>query len=222
MKNTILFLLLAALSYGQNNQPNPGTTPNYEFGFNLYSITDLKSALYRMTGEKYYIYDQNFFSGLFVKRHFNKNIIRASFDYTKKIINQETITLHSYTEDNGEVNRGELRLGYERELSSKIVVPFVCADLGYSYSEAKGKEIVYGDFVSYADRPYMIKTNWYFVNAGAGFKIKITKSVLLTYECGVQYGHYYSRDHSNPNIRETSAKFSSFNPVKSLGLSFRF
>ena len=222
MKTTILLLFVAVLSYAQNGESNSGIISNYEFGSNLYSLTNFKLSTSRQTGKDYYSYDQNVLTGIFAKKHFNKNIVRVSFDYTKKIINQEINNLHTYIKDNGEINQGELRLGYEREFSSRKIVPFLCSDFVYSYSEAKGKASVYGDFVAYSDRPYLIKTNWYSVNVGAGLKIKITKTLLLTYECGLQYGYYYSRDNTSLYIREVSAKFSAFNPVRSLGLSVRF
>lgn len=219
MKNTIVLLFVAIVAYGQNGM-NPSSKKNLEFGFNIYSLNNFRHSPLISATDKDYLFDQNFFPGLFVKKHFNKNILRMSFDYNKRVINDRVNTSHHAYKNDGEIQQGELRLGYERELGSKKMVPFLCADLGYSYSEAKGFASVFSDITRYNDQEYFVKTNRYFINAGIGLKYKMSNKLTLTYEGGFVYGTYHSKDYkNNPYNPQYTRRFNMFNPVRTLGLS---
>jgi len=194
----------------------------YELGFNLFSLTDASNRGPYYTN-KNYDYSANLFSGVFVKRHFNKNIIRFSYDYAHKIVNEKWTSSPWYSKTTGDIKSNEFKLGYEREFSSKKLVPFLSVDLCYNYSKAKGLSSVYGDFVSYEDQEYLIERNEYSLCVGSGLKFNLAKNISLVYEFGIQSGYYHSQNlKNNPGYTIDEGRFFRLNPVRTLGVSIKF
>ena len=193
----------------------------YEIGFNLYSMTDLRRGIYYDNAN--YIYNNNFFSGIFVKRHFNKNVLRLLFDYNQRLVNYKWESKPWYSKTIGDVKATEFRFGYERELGSKKIIPYISIDLCYNYSKATGFSTVYGDFVSYQDKEYLIKRNEYSICYGTGLKYRVTNNITLSYEFSLQCGYYNSHDYkSDPYNYIDNDFFYKLNPIRQMGLSIRF
>ena len=227
MKKVLFFIaLFPAIVFGQTaetiNQKPATSSLKYELGFNLFSMTDLHKGDPYYTN-KNYDYSTNLFSGLFVKRHFNKNVIRFSYDYAHKIVNEKWASNPWYSKTTGDVKSNEFKLGYEREFSSKKLVPFLSADLCYNYSKAKGVSSVYGDFVSYQDQEYLVERNEYSLCIGSGLKFNLAKNIVLIYEFNVQAGYYHSQNLKyNPSYTIDEGKLFRLNPVRQLGISIKF
>jgi hypothetical protein len=225
MKYIIFYLVLvSAIGYGQTNESTaPAVKKNlkYELGLNLYSVTNFhKGDYYDNTN---YAYNQNLFSGIFLKRHFEKNSVRVLFDYSQKVVNKKWESTPWFSKTTGDLKSSELRVGYERAFGTKKIIPFLATDLSYNYSKATGLSTVYGDFVSYQDKEYLIKTNQYSICIGSGLKFKITDHIMLTYEFSFQYGYYQSKDYkSNGNASVDKGMFHAFNPVRQVGFSINF
>ncbi len=225
---TILFYLsiVPVLVFGQTaeitNVTPQSNLPKYELGFNMFSLTDLHKAD-PYYSNKNYDYAVNAFSGIYVKRHFNKNVLRFSYDYNHKVINEKHEAYPWYSKASGDLKANEFRLGYEREFTSKKLVPFVSADLCYNYSKAKGISSAYGDFVSYQDQEHLIERNEYSVCLGSGLKFNVTKNITLIYEANVQSGYYHSQNlKNNPYRSYDEGRLFRFNPVRQLGVSIKF
>lgn len=194
----------------------------YELGFNLLSLTGVNKGV-PFYSNRNYDYSANPFSGIFVKRHFNKDVIRLSYDYAHNIVNEKWASYPWYSKTTGDIKSNEFKFGYEREFSSKRLVPFLSADLCYNYSKAKGLSSVYGDFVSYEDQEYLIERNEYSLCIGSGLKLNLAKNISLVYEFGVQSGYYRSQNlKNNPSHTFEEGKFFKLNPVRTLGVSIRF
>ena len=128
-----------------------------------------------------------------------------------------------YSKTIGDIKSNEFKLGYERELSSKKLVPFLSADLCYNYSKAKGLSSAYGDFVSYEDQKYLVERNEYSLCVGSGLKFSLAKNIVLMYEFGVQWGYYHSQN-LKYNLSNTidEGRFFRLNPVRTLGIIIKF
>ncbi|MBI3519080.1 MAG: hypothetical protein HY062_06950 [Bacteroidetes bacterium] len=227
MKTILFYISLAPIiAFGQTTEPakaSPASNPlKYELGFNLFSLTDLHKGDPYYTS-KSYDYSTNLFSGIFVKRHFNKNVVRFSYDYNHRVVNEKHEAYPWYSKATGDVKLNEFRLGYEREFSSKKLVPFLSTDLCYNYSKAKGISSAYGDFDSYQDQEYLIERNEYSVCVGSGLKYNLAKNITLVYEFNVQTGYYHSQNLKN-NLYNyfDEGQFFRFNPVRQLGISIKF
>lgn len=211
-KLALYFLLFTFVMSAQNKNPIKNKNPKtfkYELGFNLFSLTkDINTNGY----------DQNYFSGIFVKRHFNRNSIRASFDLYRKAINEYYKSTYNdyFYQNNGNIIAGSFRLGYAREFGSKKLKPFLSADLGYTYTEYEGFQSGYNDWYTHSNTQYLIKRNEYTISLGSGLKWKLTNNLQFNYELSGQISRYYSKE------RSYSTNFLIFNPVRQLGLSILF
>ncbi len=212
----------------QNSEPDVVPKPkdlSYEFGFNLYSLTDLRRApFYSEDDLNKYVFDQNYFSGIYFKKHFRKNCLRASFDLYRKTINDylKSSSNPFFFQNNGQKVSGNFRLGYEREFSTKKLVPYVSADLVYVYSESKGYTSAYGDFSSHYHLEYRIKQYEFAVSMGTGLKLKLSKNLQLSYELSGQIGRVNSKTVTTDNEIRYGATVLRFNPVRQFGLSILF
>lgn len=219
MKTTfIIFFSLPLIAFGQTSQLDNQPTKeklNYEFGFNLYSLTGLHKN--SINNKINYKLDNHFFSGLFLKYYLKQNIIRLSIDYYQNLINEEWKSDPWYSTTKGEYRAGEIKIGYERQLSKKKLVPFIHTDFCYNYSQSNGLSTVYGDIVWFTDKPFLIKKNEFSLSAGLGLKYYVSKNIILTYEFNAQSGYEY--------IREDGSSYrnylSMFNPIRQFGLSIK-
>ena len=170
-------------------------------------------------------YGSRYFSGIYFKKHFRKNCLRASFDLYRKTINEERDYYHGYfTQNYGQTLSGNFRFGYEREFSTKRLIPYLGADLVYIYSESKGYLNDWNDRTSYGynNRKYLIKENEYAVSMGAGVKLKLSKNFQVSYELSGQFGRVNSTTFTPDHESTYGGNVLRFNPVRQLGLGILF
>lgn len=224
-KLSLYFLLFSFVMSAQNKNPIENNNPktlNYEFGLNLYSLTDLSPKYFWGDGNEY-TFDQNYFSGIFVKRHFNKNCIRAGYDLYRKTINENINNSDRFYQNNGNIMTSAFRLGYEREFSTKRIIPFLSADLVYMYSLTKGfVSGTSGWMKAYYSGEYLIRKVEYAISMGSGLKWKLTKSLQLSYEFSYQVGYSRFKERQGFYQFERSGTVFRINPVRQLGLSILF
>ncbi len=161
-------------------------------------------------------------SGVYYKYHAGKNVFRAALDYDQQVIfiNTGTETLWYYNKIDAIRRTGGLRLGYERELGSKRLVPFVAGDLAFAYSNYRGKQTWWGCFGGGENVPFTEHTYEAGISAGGGLKYKATGRVTITLETTAQVFVRHSAGTRTP-YTYTDIGFR-YNPVRTLGVSMSF
>lgn len=227
MKHLFIYLSFFSLTHtAQNIEKTEVRTPkplNYEIGFNLYSLTNLKPRYFYGDGYEY-SYDQNFFSGIFVKRHFSKNCVRTNFDLYRKAINSytESDNGEKFSQHNGNISTIAFRLGYERELGTKKLVPFLSADLIFMTTTYKGFISGTKEFrgsISTVKSEYLNIVNEYAFGLGSGLKWKLRNNIQLSYEFNWQVGYSRLKESQGPDVSGFRGTVFRINPVRQLGLS---
>ncbi|MFC2110839.1 hypothetical protein ACFLQ5_00145 [Bacteroidota bacterium] len=219
MKKTIIILmLLPIIVSGQTNKKSSQSRKNnykYECGINAFSLTKWRKDRYVYRSKS--SLNSNLFPGVYLKRHFNKNAIRLSFDYRIIKLDDE----NEYFTQSGKTKLGEVKIGYEREFMTKRLRPYINFDLSYYHSRSKGiYERFNGDACdAWTDMEFDNKLTEYSLCPGSGMKFFITKRIILSYEFNLQFG--LSKD-SNIFGYGRSYKFFRFNPVRHLGISMFF
>jgi hypothetical protein len=230
-KTLLLFSFLPLFSFAQ--QPvEPGDVvilplpvPKNEIGINLFSATNFQD-LYM--GDWFERVDINPPSGVYYKRHFGQNALRASFDYTRHSLKVGEYPSEIYYDTYFSATRQDLTigLGYERSFGAGRFQPYVFSDLVFNYEKQEGERVMLGCFGPFGLLPFSQESYQTGIASGAGFRYKLTPALHVSYEFAVQGYVSYTKDlsHLYPGYpaytyREYGHRL---NPVNKFGLAFAF
>ncbi len=213
----VLILISALKSIGQDFY-RPGTTKqkfgHNEIGINIFNITG-NSHSYIST------LNQHFIVGLMYKHRTDKNAIRIGFDYYYSKFSNERDGGYSYLEEVGKDNIGELRVGFERQLTTTRLQLFVGTDLTLTYGQVKGMTRALGDFY-----PFYTETQFEFriaeigIAPAVGFDYRLSKKLSIAMESNVSLAYHYRKNLVNSKT-STSPRFY-FNPLRLFSLNYHF
>ncbi len=148
----LLFILLPLFSIGQELNDTTivhhGETFKNEISVNLFNITEV---LWITNGTNRML-NTNFVNGVKYKRHFGKNAIRIGLNY----FSYEPSVEYANSELIGQQKEIELKIGYERKLTSDQFHVFIASDLFYSFGEVSNgdnpERIFIGEKIDYQIR----------------------------------------------------------------------
>jgi hypothetical protein len=221
MRKAFLFLFLPLFSFAQETQIPVKPAHKNEIGVNLFSLTHL--ARYHDNVDRYVMdADMNYVPGIYYKRHFGKNALRASFDYTQKFIrvgNPEIVYGGHYVA--AWKKNVSVALGYERSFGNKKLQPYVFSDLVFNYQNMTGERLIFGCFGPYGIFKFSEETFEYGASAGAGLRYSLNPFIHLTYEFSAQGVISVFDDLSSVGGKYRERNYH-LNPVNKFGLAVSF
>jgi hypothetical protein len=223
----ILTLLVSSL-YSQKDSlatspPDVKSKPQFEIGINLYGLF-IRPGDYFSHYQK--VWDSQVFSGIYVKRYTGKNAIRASVEYSRRNVYFGKQPLSHNGVGKGQLASLELKLGFQRLLSSKKIAPYVFTDLEYTHF-FRVSLLSPNYYLSSLSVPYYYDYNRYYTLAGAfvsispgiGMRWTLTKNLLLNIESSAQF--FLSREMGVRNHEPVNSIGLNVKPIK-LSLGFKF
>jgi hypothetical protein len=159
-------------------------------------------------------------NGISYKRHINQHIIRASFNYRNL---HDQPQKPSYIYHQGNYDESTLKIGYEKNLNSRKLTPYLAADLSMIYVLFKGFRK--GDSPGYSE--YNINGIGGGISPAFGLKYKLTNHLSLNAESCLDLV-YFRFNHKESTERFPNATFSTykfdtrFNPLQKLSLNVKF
>jgi hypothetical protein len=172
--------------------------------------------------------DINPVPGVYYKRHFGQNALRASFDYTRHKLTIGAEPSDVYFEQYFSATRQDLTigLGYERSFGAGKFQPYVFSDVIFNYEKQEGERVYWGCFGPYGLQPYAEESYETGLSAGAGLRYSITQSIHISYEFAAQGFVSYTKDIANLYPSYSYRFYRDFghhlNPVNKLGVAFSF
>jgi len=221
MKHIFLFcLLIPVFSFAQTENA-PVVQPKNEFGLNLFSIDHLTWNNY---SKNKYAADFGYFSGIYYKLHFGKNVWRSSFDYSQKTIVNNNNWAEGYYSSIGTKKSGETKVGYQRNFCSGKFSPYVFSDFSFTYSKYSGIDNGSGCFMYFQNRPFIIESFTYGIAGGVGAKYQIGKNIVISIESSAMVARSFNEDLLNhsPNYPKYKSIDNKINPLNRLGFALIF
>jgi hypothetical protein len=213
-----LFSFFPLFSFAQDVVP----ADKNEVGLNLFSVTNFDSYKDPLDKPKYDL-NVNAFSGIYYKRYFGKNALRASLDYSQKAFHSEEGALNSTYYSNVSATKKFVStgIGYQRSFATGKFQPYFFSDLVFNYINFSGHHSFYGDYTWADDQPFSEETFEYGLAAGAGLRYSITPKIHLTYELSGQgvIGVFQDVMYAGKKFVNVDGHF---NPVNKVGFAISF
>lgn len=199
-----------------------------ELGMQLYSLGLTATDHYYYYNPK--LVDHTLFSGLYFKWFKGRDVLRASFSYSQKVV-LSTDLYSSYwpqPHHNGIIRAGDLKIGYQRLFRSKKLAPYFFVDVHYGYSKQNGR---FGNYMypmyneltvpwQNNDREYLIERSQLGICKGLGLRWNVANRLVLNLETYLEYYYYLQQDIKNSTYKQRGLGLN-FNPVQfSVGFKF--
>jgi hypothetical protein len=218
----IFFLLISIPAFSFAQQAETPVHKN-ELGLNLFSITDFQR--YRGVVDKPEVHaDFNYFSGIYYKRYYGKNVLRASFNYSQKSIQSGSgfeMPFYYYYSVAAVQKNLDISIGYERIFGTKKLQPYVFGDVVYNYMNYSGQQIYTGCFGPIEVDRFSEEVAQYGISAGAGLRYNISPNIHLSYEFAAQGFVNVFQDVYNAGPKYIDVGYK-LNPVNKLGFAVSF
>jgi hypothetical protein len=221
MKNIFLLLFLVPLSLSSRDRFSCKEEPagrKHEAGINVFSLMDL-----RRTYPKSLTSDPYFATGVYYKRHFGQNALRANLDfYNRSVFIENGEPFMGYYKKEGKTRGVELQLGYERAFGKGRFKPYFFTDITLRHTVDKGTYSAYGCFSSCENCPYYEQIEEAGLTGGFGFRYDLPMNFVVAVESGFE-GLYRSTTSAGDGTSYTWNEFSGrANPVSSFSLGYSF
>lgn len=226
MKNAVLlFLFIPLFSFGQEEAP----VNKNEFGVNVFSLKRFQA--YKSfdndnvisPGEPHWVIygEPHILPGIYYKRHFGKNALRSSFEFTRRATTGTGEGGPWYFPEGSSLLRKNvgISIGYERAFGTKKLQPFAFADLGFNYENMDGTYTLQGYGGPPSSRHFIFEDYEYSVGAGGGLRYKMNARVHFTYEISAQGYRNAWQDILRPGSGKNWDMGYHINPVNKLGVA---
>lgn len=177
----------------------------YELGMSLYSFAIRGGDFY--SGYKP-VFDHSIFNGLYGKRYFGQNVLRASFGYMQKLVNLNKRYEYSPAGRVISSRSAQVAVGYQRLFGHRKLVPYVSCDVAAEYM----RELRSSGYYDPLALPYIDYIYPYYggnrtltslllsVSPGIGLRMHVGKGIVLTAETQAQF--YYALQNDNLSHRD--------------------
>lgn len=227
MKKISLFIILIVVVTTGHAQDTSHQLKRHEIGLNLFSY--MNSANHTSTGVDFRgdLPTYSFVNGLSYKFHFKKSALRANFTYQKVVFpdyNTDEYILGKYYW--GQVVNKELRVGYERELGTKKLKPYVALDFWYAHSFNDGKMLTSCYFDPLCD-PFFYNSSTTVLGfiPSFGLSYQFNKWISVRMETSATVGAYQNVTmpifHSNKYYSKVEGVIA-FNPISVFSVNVHF
>jgi len=128
----IFYVPFVVFTQNKTNEKTHNNKLSNEFGINLYSIVNKPNTYFT----KYLFFNRNILPGVFYKKHFNRDVFRVSLNYYKTENDYSEFAVYKFERKFHTVlNEVEIKVGYERDLNSKKIIPFLASDFCYNHAK---------------------------------------------------------------------------------------
>lgn len=221
-KATLLFLLIPLFSFAQEVEIPVKSVNQNEIGINLFSVTRFERNRGMLDTRKVSA-SMNPTPGVYYKRHFGKNALRASIDYTQQLIkygDPNSMEYATFYMNAKRMNIG-INIGYERSFGKGKLQPYLFSDLVFNYEKLAGERSYLGCFGPYGVFKFSEEVFEYGVSAGSGLRYSINSRIHLSYEFAAQGVVSVFQDLSNIGYKYVDLNYH-LNPVNKLGFAVSF
>lgn len=224
---TVALLLSVAQLFSQKDSsliaPLSGSKIRYELGTQIYGI-NARAGNFQSNYST--VWDNQVFSGLYLKKYFGKNAIRTSIEYSKRRIYRSADPELGRYYMQGQLASLDLKLGFQHLMADKKFSPYWFTDLEYSYFFATPWPIY--NVMPYSS--YLVPYNPYYrfytmngsqiaLNPGIGIRCRLSSMVCLNIESAAQL--FYFHENRAVSINSLNSIGINAKPIKiSLGVTF--
>ena len=221
MNRTIFLIIFIGFSLTSASQkcqcPTFKDKGNYtanEIGINIFNLPINRSPYLKDRLNK-----MNFVNGVLYKRHFNKNAIRLGFNYFYSKFDID----NGHYKYEGKGKHGELKLGYERILTSRKLQVYFATDIIFGNGNSKGVSQSRGVIFS-NPIPYNIHSKKLSFGPSIGLKYPIINKFSLNLETNINWAFYKNNNLLDPDNSFNNRWFNTlrFNPIQMISLNYNF
>lgn len=170
----------------------------YECGMNVYGLTIRAGDYY---SEYKNVWDNQVFSGLYLKRHVGKNALRASLEYSRRRALFGKEAWSATRANTGQLVSVDLQVGYQRSFGQGTCSPYVFADAAFAHYFPVAVNYTYPYLYSYSSfaptyfyyRYYTLSGSFLSINPGLGLRWSLAKNVCLNIETCAQFFFSHER-----------------------------
>ena len=217
---TILVFLINSFIIKANNKDSL----LYEIGINIYSLRNIPVGIF--TNYSYLSFDFDlkhyYINGITLKRYFNKNVFRIGIDYYKFIdkLRPDDDGCCDRIINDGEYEGVEIKIGYEKRLNIKHIIPFIGIDLIGVYGKYVG--VAAGGLSGHYYAEYNITHKKLGLAPYLGFNVKFRKHFSASIETNFNISYYQNKDIIKDSDQITKNWGRRYNPLRIVSFNYHF